>query len=768
MYRKWKYLPFPLKSGHVTYSQPEQETKHVFHAIRKPNNSNKSSNSNKSNSNNNSYNPLAPPVGYFRHNCIDYSLVLESIYVKRSATEMAITEMDWPKETHIWVLGTLSGTAEQGNFYEIAELPPESVHKAGGHLESLQLRLSAESYATSAASKDAGMQRLIDSWKINKTNNMSGDAARYTAHAARMRTEKREVCVVVIRRMFIPPVGEKMQDIVVRYYGTLGLNQVGREVGNIQMIVNSLTPLSPVTFFDDTTAEVRSTGMLFDEESTVFFDGMGFPPYVYDGAEALFKSVCAVLAGEAGLDHLNPVAPGVPQDDIQLISDPFEIIFEMESEAVGLSLTSPSDHWACWREKVARYFAHVLDGGLHEGYFDIKNLVDLLDDQTGVVTPRAIQTIERLLDYALFFRPAGRDFDHTNGLFSKLADVTPTLKFVCNERVMCTLLRTHYIMTGLPDPTDRGLSKYAIFLKILITRSETSVPLAEEAALQIALLSSDSTNRAMLVSHGLIPILVDFLRLSHSGLLLAVARALVNLTDSNKKAKADVILENGAQYIVQHSHLLTQNDEVVKALCVLLKNCASAEDSLRQRITREGVPKHLVALLREPKIEGVMLQDEVIVKAAGALWNLCGCEEGRDAVSSEGGVAPLVHLIVDSRNEEVIEKASGALMSLCATFDTNKRQATDMNIAPRIIHWMSNAKGPRTIRNVTSLAAVLSMEPSFRRAVSMHPTETANAIERVSRLVDIDEALVPSKRSSHLTGLGKFVAQFQENMAQGF
>ena len=67
-------------------------------------------------------------------------------------------------------------------------------------------------------------------------------------------------------------------------------------------------------------------------------------------------------------------------------------------------------------------------------------------------------------------------------------------------------------------------------------------------------------------------------------------------------------------------------------MCALIKNCLNAEEAQRKKIAQDGVAQPLVELIKVPSIEGLRIQEEVVAKAASAIWNLCGSEDGKLAV----------------------------------------------------------------------------------------------------------------------------------------
>ena len=71
---------------------------------------------------------------------------------------------------------------------------------------------------------------------------------------------------------------------------------------------------------------------------------------------------------------------------------------------------------------------------------------------------------------------------------------------------------------------------------------------------------------------------------SLSVLLLSVAKALINLSSGNDRAKDSIVNEGGVRSLIPH--LLNKTEEITRAFCVLLKNCLTAPE-LRDRVVND-------------------------------------------------------------------------------------------------------------------------------------------------------------------------------------
>eukprot|EP00298_Acanthocystis_sp_HF-20_P016227 c21417_g2_i1.p1 GENE.c21417_g2_i1~~c21417_g2_i1.p1 ORF type:complete len:877 (+),score=355.32 c21417_g2_i1:145-2775(+) len=649
-----------------------------------------------------------------------------------------------------------SAAVELGDYWQVLEMEREHVIRGGAHFAKSSLKDATELHARMLASRDLGVSRTRFSRSIQKTVNLSGDVANYTCHLTRIATEKRDIVVLIIRRNYIPPIGDYFQDLIFCYHGAVEMEAKVSDEDMYQMfcgIVDSVQPTKTMTFYDDTAAEVRCQGLLFDEDSYVWFDSQGFTAIVKDAGIALFKCICDTLVKKKqGIElDLKNVYP-----TISTIQDPFDIINDMEQDAPGLDLDSPNIYWRCWKDKLARYFAFVLDGGIHPDAFNLETVAELVLAQDKLDS-KEIKNFRRLFDYLLHLRAPSKDYNQNTVTIEKLVDPQLLLDFVCNERVLGTLLRSGYISVLFAELGDRSDQAYVKFLHLLLQRRKTTIEVAFQAAQQIADLSSLPENRKFLSNMSdLILTLIDFLRLNEERLLLPAAMALANLTEQNPKVKTLVVLENAMQHIVHQAHLTTKNDRVVQALCVLIKNCLNTEEAIRQKVAREGLAKPLIAILKnKPPVE-------IASKCAAAVWNLCGSVDGRENVNAESGVNCLSILLCEATNIDVVEKAAGALMMLCASNDRNKREAVELGVVESCISWLLETDGI-VFRNLCGLLSVMSYESTAKTIISANSEGVAKVIEKAQMIVSQEQ--LKGQPNQRLSNLSDFVLLLRQNIA---
>ena len=123
--------------------------------------------------------------------------------------------------------------------------------------------------------------------------------------------------------------------------------------------------------------------------------------------------------------------------------------------------------------------------------------------------------------------------------------------------------------------------------------------------------------------------------------LLAVAKALINLSSGNAAAKESIVNEGGVRSLLPH--LLTKTEELTRAFCVLLKNCLTSPD-LRERIVNDGAvhggPASHSHRMPTPRRREVLSLGMQIVRGchvAGAATRAASAQDGDPRGAALGG-----------------------------------------------------------------------------------------------------------------------------------
>jgi len=573
---------------------------------------------------------------------------------------------------------------------------------------------------------------VIRSEQYHKRMNLMGDLACYGCWAVHLRTTKLDVGVIACRRKFIPPVGDQYQDIFVVLHDDVDTREDAVSfMQGLERQADTLSPLVRVPFYDDTIARVKADALLYDEDSFSWFHSEGIMSVNVDAARAFYKSVANLLQKKEQMPDL-PFNVDEVEVDTVLIDDPFRIIGTLWEDAPGLKEDSAVEAWHNWRRRVARYLYWTVDGGLHPGEITLELLVKCERKPSTSLHTRDI--LQRLFDFFVHMASDQVPYElEASALGDKVSDQEFMQSFTMNKRPLLVLLERGYIQRTLEEEHP---PKYIPFLALMLQRpfEETGTELLVAICTQIALMSQIEMNREkLLAEHVLLP-LIELLRSDDDVLLLAVAKALINLSSGNIAAKDSIVNEGGVRALVPH--LLNKTEELTRAFCVLLKNCLTAAE-LRERIVNDGAVTPLITLLHKTEIRDAHRSDAVVSAAAAAVWNLSAHEGVKNLVIKEKGIEALVMQLRDSESPEVWHKCAGCLMVLAANSDKVKVLVNDENGIVALTEVVKRAEQNKAVLKA-ALGALAVLSSDDRNLAKLR----AEGLELDKYLKEKDERVV--------------------------
>ncbi|KOO25498.1 arm repeat protein [Chrysochromulina tobinii] len=665
MFRQWRWQPFPLKRGQCDVGRRDRARTAVEFT--------------------------AAPQKMQRIEFKGYQLFLDDAY----------------REDSLGADGMPSGRYRAtGRDREIAVVVDPAASVSGlGRREKHSLRLAAERMARGNATDTEMM--VLRSEQYHKKMNLVGDLASYGCWAVHLRTPQRDVGVIAIRRKFIPPVGDTYQDIFIVLHDDVGIEDAIMFMNGLERQADTLSPLVKFPFYDDTITKVKADALLYDEDSFSWFHAEGIISSQVDAARAFYKSIANLLNKEQCVEFRMEEV----ESETVIIEDPFRVIITLWDDAPGLNEHSDPLAWRNWRRRVARYLYWSIDGGLHPGEMDMGMLIKCHRMQS--CTMRSRDILERLFDFFVHMSSDTRHFElDSSTLADKVGDPEFMQSFTMNKRPLLVLLEQGFLQRCLQEESP---PKYIKFLADMINRpfEETGTELLVTLCNQIAMMSQIEFDKVQLIKEHVMLPLIELLRSDDDHLLLAVVKALVNLSSGNAEAKDMVVNEGGVRSIVPH--LLNKPQELARAFCVLLKNCLTAPE-LRERILNDGAVAPLVTLLKKSKIQGAVRSDGVVAAAAAAVWNLTAHQNAKALAVREGAVEALVVQLGEDRSDEVWQKCAGCLMVLAANSDKNKEKAGAEGAIPKLVAVIkkTDAAGPRGFaakKAALGALAVLTSEP---------------------------------------------------------
>jgi hypothetical protein len=427
--------------------------------------------------------------------------------------------------------------------------PPQPVSVLGRREKDL-LRLAAERVARSM-SADSEMM-VLRSEQYHKRMNLMGDLASWACWTVHLRTPQLDIGVIATRRKYIPPVGDQYQDIFIVQTDDVEGGSPELFMQGLERQVDTLSPLVRVPFYDDTITRIKADALLYDEDSFSWFQAEDILSVNQDAARAFYKSVANLLVVEKEADYdMSQV-----EKETVLIDDPFRVVTALWEEAPGLKDDSDARAWANWRQRVARFLYWAVDGGLHPGEMTLDMLIKCERRQS--CSLRARDILQRLFDFFIHMNSDTTPYElDSAALGDRVTDVDFMAAFRCNKRPLLVLLERGFIQRTLEDEMP---PKYITFLSEMLNRpfEDTGTELLVALCNQVALISQVEFQREKLMSsHVLLP-LIELLRSDHDVLLLAVAKALINLSSGNAAAKESIVNEGGVRSLLPH--LLTKTE----------------------------------------------------------------------------------------------------------------------------------------------------------------------------------------------------------------
>jgi len=419
-----------------------------------------------------------------------------------------------------------------------------------GRREKDLLRLAAERVARSM-SADSEMM-VLRSEQYHKRMNLMGDLASWACWTVHLRTPQLDIGVIATRRKYIPPVGDQYQDIFIVQTDDVESGSPELFMQGLERQVDTLSPLVRVPFYDDTITRIKADALLYDEDSFSWFQAEDILSVNQDAARAFYKSVANLLVTEKEADYdMSQV-----EKETVLIDDPFRVVTALWEEAPGLKDDSDARAWANWRQRVARFLYWAVDGGLHPGEMTLDLLIKCERRQS--CSLRARDILQRLFDFFIHMNSDTTPYElDSAALGDRVVDVDFMAAFRCNKRPLLVLLERGFIQRTLEDEMP---PKYITFLSEMLNRpfEDTGTELLVALCNQVALISQVEFQREKLMSsHVLLP-LIELLRSDHDVLLLAVAKALINLSSGNAAAKESIVNEGGVRSLLPH--LLTKTE----------------------------------------------------------------------------------------------------------------------------------------------------------------------------------------------------------------
>lgn len=583
---------------------------------------------------------------------------------------------------------------------EVSDLQPAESMKT-------DLRNKAEAKAVILA--DGGpFWYIVNQIHIKKCN-LSGDMASWRGWLVNTRSQmerdgrtvSKEIAVLIMRRKYIPPLMDTGQDITI----TLISDQIQT---NLVPIIADLGD-SFHTFPDNNAPhteviERKMQSLLLDEEGYRYYTThLGFKLSYMTQIQTLIYSLLKILNRNNTDDSLKALDKKIRDQfpTIAPVEDVMEIIKAIEDE-VGSSQPLAK---RSWQQKLARYLAYCLDGGIYYGQFTISTIISPI--VTGQIRDRKdINQLRRLAGFLLHLRKVNQNYE-----YHELSNQLKDMKFqdelnsqveddYFNEKVMIIMLEEEFIQRELEMSGD--FDKMEPLLTYFLGSRSSSIDLKCAACRYvIGVYASKADNISLKF---VLPQLMECIKSNSAKLATLASTAIVNMTRSNEQVKRELLTEENFLDILR-TQLTTPNQSLLINLLRAFSNMTT--NSTYRKFIGEHLLENFVKIIKGTGIEGAEYTDEVLGPTIAILTILARDTESKEKLVFEFNIIVELDKLMD-RGEDVQSKVMIFMQKMSNRGIELKTQIANLMLE-KLIDRLSKADQIRTGDFVKQLLTLLAM-----------------------------------------------------------
>lgn len=500
-----------------------------------------------------------------------------------------------------------------------------------------------------------------------KRMNLVEDLASWKAWEVVMRSRDKDDCIVLLRRNFIPPLMDTSQEIYIHVTGKSQARTIALDAAD-SIFSNSIT--------NEIYREVliqKANALLLDEETAAFYQlHLGIFPSNVHLAYQFILQILKIINESTGnredhlkklIDHLTTLGAARTKQFAEYDKEPEKIIQAFESSTKG-TLKAPGLYR--WYEKVSRYLAYCVDGGLLKSKFTLEDLVEPV--MRGVLRDAAdLKKLKSCINYLLYLREADEPFQNDD-LYSKVYNMLhgsgfadakgPNHRYtvqlyVYNEKMLVALIESGYLQRELEISGDSTI--FPKLLVYLLERRDSSMQLKASICREIMKPQEASDLQNM---KSLLPHIMYLYRSKNYTLATLAATAMVNLSHANRENKQFLYQKRNEIY----SRLKTKDQKLMAYSFVILNNLAS-EASRRRNLSKEIRP-YIKEVLDGTGISNTNYSNEVISRSLQLATTLCKDHFTRDEILRDKEALNAI-LGYIGKNDDTEVKALGLLDKLC-------------------------------------------------------------------------------------------------------
>ncbi|CAJ1380515.1 unnamed protein product [Effrenium voratum] len=582
-------------------------------------------------------------------------------------------------------------------------------------------------------------QALLKSWNTlvvhnrpyMKKMNLANDLALWSCWELVIEDEDFHWAIIVLRRMYLPPLLDTVQDFILALKCPAPAPQ-DRLLQEIEFIADSFSPPQNPSLNPDI-IQAKLDSLIFDDEAyTWIYNRFWLWPagqrnldkYATIFVKGVVKSLHNehVLSSLEILEEIEKKTSEVCDSRAEVDLDPLQVFKILSHPGEGIPRnTSNVECLHAWQERVARYLAHQLDGGILGPKMTLGHLVQGVHN--GHVPQETARVFENILASLLHLRSVDLRLPWELkvitsqmlglGLLSKhvrTEDGPQGVQCMFHDNVMQVLLESGYMRTELEDE-DAGKGcmsmEYSYLLANLLSCDASSTNLKAcvcrliiadkdvgvkgqsavlasglmqlmengssflmtyASAAMVNLCQSQEVVRSHLIHNEVIPTCKRNIRSKDTELMLYSFMLLVQLTRrSNHRAALEKfgILQLCCDVLQNIYEQVDSRWRVIAEVCTVIGHCCTEEGPLKLA-SENKVNKYLLKIMAAVLPPGGLPERSIRVlsKALPAMQNLCSREKHRDEVCDSPVLAKLVEALARKDNLEHQDFASNVIKML--------------------------------------------------------------------------------------------------------
>ena len=520
-----------------------------------------------------------------------------------------------------------------------------------------QVNTYCEEYATKLVANEPKVW-ILSSKAYLKRYNLNQDSSCWQGWEVQMRTPKKDILVILLRRKYIPPLLDYFVDFIIGiecYEKRTNSKQLSTKgpfdknyitINHARNVADSIHASFTTTTIYETFIEKRVNSLHYDEETLNYIQlrfqkRLKFMHTLY-GVSFIQSIVNLLFKDQKGLLILSKLKEKY-QEEAEDFYEDWDFCLKASSDkpavtwdAVRTALENkivryrkkvgekPNENWSF---KVSKYLAYCVDGGLTS--FTLSMMIEryLTQAETEIGAEA-----NKIIQYLLHFKTE-KDTYKSVPFGTKLQEMLYSKEnYIYNEKVMITLLGIGYFKKELSSNSSH-------YSKFLIHMLENSTNRYVKSAICQQIIEDQNekkgaTNNADVNSQevkGLARSLLSFYQGQDFRLSTLAAIALSNICSKEREIKQFIIKE-GDDIIVQH--LDSKDEDLLLHTLQLLEYLMLVPQNVQTFLAKDVFNK-ILSILRGSGIAGVVYSDILLTIACQIFYLIVSNADSYKAYDEE-------------------------------------------------------------------------------------------------------------------------------------